>query len=183
MWVWSYLLTLIILQGEGNEWNDYSAAQIFTFGDSQTIYWAWPESVSVEHSARGFMHGLPRITVSYPMRSLFWVAVPRLNIKTNSPGVGIRRSWDCLIFLMGIPILLRRQLYMETDPWSFFDNANSRYSIIVLGKCFYFLFDEKRRDEVCGLWPSNDITHWFMRGWITYPCPKHMCRRKHFLSH
>ena len=46
---------------------------------------------------------------------------PRLNIKTVSPGMGIpmlqiRRSWDRLIFNMGIPILVRRHLYTETAP-------------------------------------------------------------------
>ena len=29
----------------------------------------------------------------------------------------IRRSWDLLIFNMGIPILVRRHLYIETSPW------------------------------------------------------------------
>ena len=38
----------------------------------------------------------------------------RLNIK-SFPGMGIR---DCLIFNMGIPILARRHLYIETVPWS-----------------------------------------------------------------
>ena len=43
----------------------------------------------------------------------------RFNIKTVFPGMGIpmlniRRSRDRLIFNMGIPILVRRQLYVET---------------------------------------------------------------------
>ena len=38
----------------------------------------------------------------------------RLNIKCF-PGMGIR---DCLIFNMGIPILVRRHFYTETAPWS-----------------------------------------------------------------
>ena len=47
---------------------------------------------------------------------------PPLNIKTIFPGLGIpmlkiRRSWDHLIFNMGIPILVRRHLYIETAPW------------------------------------------------------------------
>ena len=45
---------------------------------------------------------------------------PRLNIKTAFPRYGdshlkIRRSRDRLIFNMGIPILVRRHLYFETD--------------------------------------------------------------------
>ena len=50
--------------------------------------------------------------------------VPRFNIKTVFPGKGIpmlkiRRSWVRLIFSMGIPILVRRHLYIiETGPCS-----------------------------------------------------------------
>ena len=28
----------------------------------------------------------------------------------------IRRSWDCLIFMMGIPVLVRRHIYIQTTP-------------------------------------------------------------------
>ena len=43
---------------------------------------------------------------------------PRFNIKSVFPGMGIsiiniRRSWDCLIYIMGIPLLARRYLYIE----------------------------------------------------------------------
>ena len=46
---------------------------------------------------------------------------PRFNIGTVFPGMvilmlKIRRSRDRLIFNMGIPILVRRHLYIETDP-------------------------------------------------------------------
>ena len=46
---------------------------------------------------------------------------PHLNINTVFPVMGIpmlkvRRSWDRLIFNMGIPILVRRHLYIETGP-------------------------------------------------------------------
>ena len=46
---------------------------------------------------------------------------PHLNIKTVFPGtvisfIKIRRSWDRLIFIHGIPILVRRHLYIEMDP-------------------------------------------------------------------
>ena len=49
---------------------------------------------------------------------------PNLNIKTISPGVGIsmlkiRRSWDHLIFNMGILILVRWRLNIEMVPWFF----------------------------------------------------------------
>ena len=44
---------------------------------------------------------------------------PRLNIKTGFPGVGIyiikiRRSWDRLIFIIGMLIVVKRHLYIET---------------------------------------------------------------------
>ena len=47
---------------------------------------------------------------------------PRLNIKTVFPCMEIlilmiRRSWDRFIFILGIPILLRRHLYIESDAW------------------------------------------------------------------
>ena len=46
---------------------------------------------------------------------------PRPNIRTIFPGMGIsiikiRRSWDRLIFIMGIPMLVKRHLYTETVP-------------------------------------------------------------------
>ena len=46
---------------------------------------------------------------------------PRLNIKTlflryGIPMVKIRRSWDRRILNMGIPIMVRRHLYIETAP-------------------------------------------------------------------
>ena len=48
---------------------------------------------------------------------------PRRNIKMVSPGMGIpmlkiRWSRDRLIFNMGILILVRGHLYIETAPWS-----------------------------------------------------------------
>ena len=47
---------------------------------------------------------------------------PCLNIKTvlpryEIPMLKMRRSWDRLIFNMGIPILVRKHLYIETAPW------------------------------------------------------------------
>ena len=46
---------------------------------------------------------------------------PRLNTKTVFPGIGIPtlkiwRSWAHLSFNMGIPILVRQHLYIETAP-------------------------------------------------------------------
>ena len=48
--------------------------------------------------------------------------VPRLNIKQSFPGMGIpmsktRQSRDCLILNMGIPISVRRHLYIQMGPW------------------------------------------------------------------
>ena len=48
---------------------------------------------------------------------------PHLNIKMVFPGIWIsilkiRQSWNRLIFIMGIPILLRWYLYIEMGPWS-----------------------------------------------------------------
>ena len=48
---------------------------------------------------------------------------PHVNIKMVFPDMGIsiikiRRSWDRLIFIMGIHILVRQHLHIETGPWS-----------------------------------------------------------------
>ena len=52
-----------------------------------------------------------------------WYLSPVSIWRPSFPGMGIpvlkiRRSRDRLIFNMGIPILVRRQLYIETAPWS-----------------------------------------------------------------
>ena len=39
----------------------------------------------------------------------------------------IRRSWDRLIFIMGIPILVRRHLYIETVPWYWYHIMTMSY--------------------------------------------------------
>ena len=67
--------------------------------------------------------------------SSIWLPGPRLNIKMVFPGMGmsmikIRQSWDSLIFVMGIPILVRTHLYIETAPriilqWNFILNKNT----------------------------------------------------------
>ena len=82
-----------------------------------------------------------------------------LNIKTVVPDMGIRmlkirRSWDRLIFNMGIPLSVRRHIYIETASWwSNFhgechfrreDNLDPEKVIlenIVLGYLQYGLFD------------------------------------------
>ena len=60
---------------------------------------------------------LPRITLLVLVQS----SGPCLNIKTvfgryGDPHVK-DKLWDRLIFNMGIPILVRRYLYIETAPW------------------------------------------------------------------
>ena len=49
----------------------------------------------------------------------FYWAPPQYQNERVLPGMGIkiRRSWDCLNFIMGIPILVRQYLYIETTPW------------------------------------------------------------------
>ena len=47
---------------------------------------------------------------------------PGSSLKTVFPGmdisiIKIRRSWDHLIFVMGISILVKRHIYIETGPW------------------------------------------------------------------
>ena len=54
---------------------------------------------------------------------------PRLNIEIVFKGMVIpklmiKRSWHRLIYNMGIPILLRRHLYIETTPWLLVNNES-----------------------------------------------------------
>ena len=59
---------------------------------------------------------------------------PRINIETVFPGMGfpmlkIRRSRNRLIFNMGIPMLVRRHLYIGTAPWPQFYQTRSAWSM------------------------------------------------------
>ena len=61
---------------------------------------------------------------SYHKGWQMWSSGPHLNIKTVFTGmlisiIKIRWSWDCLLFMMGMPILVRQRLYIETAPWWF----------------------------------------------------------------
>ena len=52
-----------------------------------------------------------------------------LNMRPSFPGMGIpmlkiRRSWDRLIFNMGIPIWVRRHLYIKTALDGYWDSTN-----------------------------------------------------------
>ena len=64
-------------------------------------------------------HNADQKLISQPeILQLFRDSGPRVNIKTTFPGMGIpmlkiTRSWDRLIFNMGIPILVRWHLYIE----------------------------------------------------------------------
>ena len=58
---------------------------------------------------------------AYKITTLHATLEPCFNIKTIFPGIRIhvkqiRQSWDHLIFIMGIPILVRRHLYNEMAP-------------------------------------------------------------------
>ena len=60
------------------------------------------------------------IFIQYPCREML-LSRARLKIKTVCPGMGIsiikiRRSWDSLIFIMRIPIPVRRRLCIEMAP-------------------------------------------------------------------
>ena len=60
------------------------------------------------------------VTSSEPATGLQIRPRPRLNTKSfrgmGIPMLKIRRSWDRLIFNTGIPILVRRHIYIETVP-------------------------------------------------------------------
>ena len=73
---------------------------------------------------------------------------PCFNIKTVFSGMGIpvlmiRRSLDHLIFNMGIPILLRRHLYIETTHWDLFYNRTQlEHSIFVILQWQYCMWSK-----------------------------------------
>ena len=65
-----------------------------------------------------------------------------LNIKTVFPGEGIpitkiRRSWDRLIFIMGILILVWKHLYFGTVPKCHHNTVETPYSTIPYTTIFY----------------------------------------------
>ena len=69
----------------------------------------------------GYTPLLTTIHMAKGCGSLWWKSGACLYIKTVFHGMGIstikmRRSSDPLIFIMGIPILVRRHLYIETAP-------------------------------------------------------------------
>ena len=53
---------------------------------------------------------------SFPKKKLGGVSLQRRSSKYGIPFIKIRRSLQCLIFIMGVPILVRRHLYIETVP-------------------------------------------------------------------
>ena len=61
--------------------------------------------------------------------------MPRVNIKTPSSSIGIpikkmRRSWDDVIFMMRIPILVSRRLNTETGPMLWFNIKIASYQYL-----------------------------------------------------
>ena len=55
-------------------------------------------------------------TIVVQVLCIYWLSFPGMGI----PMLKIRRSRDDLVFKMGIPILVRRHLYIETAPWYHF---------------------------------------------------------------
>ena len=59
-----------------------------------------------------------------------------LNIKMVFSGMDIsiiktRQSWDCLIFIMEIPIPLRQHVYIETAPWLLMSMSYIVYMLVI----------------------------------------------------
>ena len=76
-----------------------------------------------------------------------WAPGPCFNIKKVSLGIGnsiikVWRSWDRLICTMGIPLLVRWHLYIETAPWSLWElqSLGKSYRVAVqLGFYWHFI--------------------------------------------
>ena len=79
-----------------------------------------PASTKPLHELR--LTYLPLDSVGFTHDQLHWKSSgPCLSIKAVFPGMGlsivkIRRSWHCLIFNIGIPILVRQHLYIKMAP-------------------------------------------------------------------
>ena len=83
-------------------------------------------------------------------------------LMTSSWGMGIsiikmRRSQDCLIFIMGIPIPVRWHLYIEMGPWKVYSLAIGKETIILNVWSSKVCFDQhgvyfcKKHTEMCSL--------------------------------
>ena len=92
---------------------------------------------------------------------------PRLNIKTVFPGIGIsmlkiRQLQDCLIFNMGIPILVKQHLYIEMAPrmWlcsSWIHNGGSgsfqeAWEFIILQSKPFIVHNDMNRVSLLRIW-------------------------------
>ena len=91
---------------------------------------------------------------------------PRLNITTVSPDtcigipmLRIRQSWDRLIFNMGIPILVRQHLYIETAPW--FLETTQQYGMYCLVHQGTGVRDKSRVSEIDLSQPRHETAFWW----------------------
>ena len=144
------------------------------------------------------MNRLSRYEPDLPeARCLFNRPGPRLNIKTVFfPSMGIsmlkiRRSRDCHIFNMGVPILVRRHLYIETAPrLALSVSAKFRilrsHSILVNRATCLISKDCFAGESMWGLCYQqtnhgfSDIFLWELG--TKHAISKHMITRKHFES-
>ena len=81
-----------------------------------------------------------------------------VSIWSSFPGMGIpmlkiKRSRDRLIFNMGIPILVRRHLYIETGPWIWSDDHDHWSGLDIWGE-WSLLLSSTHTWEISGEWCS-----------------------------
>ena len=105
-----------------------------------SMTWGWFNIKIPSYQYRKFHCGDKKILkppylhngISYTGKtSLYWIrTLGHVSIwRPSFPGMVIpmvkkRQSWARLIFSMGIPILVRRHLYIETAPWLFMNSAH-----------------------------------------------------------
>ena len=89
----------------------------------------------------------------------------RLSLKVVFPGMGIsiikiRRSRDRLIFIMGIPTLVRRCLYIETVPWY---PMCGLLSMVFFISCLYVscFVQNLTQDSWALFYPTHSLTNSF----------------------
>ena len=86
--------------------------------------------------------------------------IPLFTIKIIFPGIWIsnikiRQSWDPLICIMGIPVLVRQHLYTETVPIRGILGINNIFRNY--GIPLWIMYDLGNFVEICKVWNNNSL--------------------------
>ena len=108
--------------------------------------WYWMHRVilretSIDAKVTGYFHTMCMACIK-PWAPSIWIpSYPGMSI----PMLNIRRSQNRLIFDTGIPMLVRRLLYIETPPWSLWSMTNDpkvRGTSADLAQCYTVILSQ-----------------------------------------